>query len=135
MAIQIQQLDHLVLTVSNLEASLAFYRDILGFEAVEFAKGRFALHFGNQKINLHQTSDNILPRAKLPTPGSADLCFLSQTPMQQIIDTLAANQVKIIEGPIERTGAQGKILSVYIHDPDDNLIEIAQSFTKTNNFS
>jgi catechol 2,3-dioxygenase-like lactoylglutathione lyase family enzyme len=119
------QLDHLVLTVRDIQASCDFYRTILGMEVVTFGDNRKALRFGEQKINLHQAGQEFEPKAAQPTPGSADLCFLTETPLDDIILHLGNYGMKVLEGPVERTGATGPIISVYIRDPDDNLIEIA----------
>ncbi|MGM8850261.1 VOC family protein [Salinicola sp. V024] len=122
---KITQLDHLVLTVADIDVTCDFYVDALGMERVVFGEGRIALGFGEQKINLHRHGREFEPRADRPTPGSADLCFLSETPLEQVIIDLAAAGVTTIEGPVDRTGATGPIRSVYVRDPDDNLIEIA----------
>lgn len=122
---KITQLDHLVLTVADIDAACDFYVRALGMERVVFGEGRIALGFGEQKINLHCHGREFEPKADRPTPGSADLCFLSETPLEQVIIDLAAAGVTIIEGPVDRTGATGPIRSVYVRDPDDNLIEIA----------
>jgi len=122
---KIESLDHLVLTVADIDRTVAFYQQVLGFEVMTFKGSRKALAFGQQKINLHQRGKEFEPKANTPTPGSADLCFLSATPLEEIIAELAENDVAIEEGPVERTGAQGAILSVYIRDPDFNLIEIS----------
>ncbi|RDE24936.1 VOC family protein [Motiliproteus coralliicola] len=119
------QLDHLVLTVSNIDSSVEFYGQILGMEKVTFGEGRIALAFGQQKINLHQHGNEFEPKADTPCPGSADLCFIIDQPLDQAIAHLNANNVAIIEGPVERTGASGKILSIYFRDPDGNLIEVS----------
>lgn len=121
----IDSLDHLVLTVADIETSCAFYRRVLGMEMVTFGAGRKALAFGTQKINLHQAGAEFEPKALRPTPGSADLCFLTTVPLPQVQQHLAACGVAVSEGPVQRTGAQGPILSVYIRDPDQNLIEIS----------
>lgn len=123
----IDSLDHLVLTVKNLDRSIAFYTNILGMELVRFGvnQERVALAFGQQKINLHLYGHEFEPKAKLPTPGSADLCFLTSLPLAQVCQHLQQNNITIEEGPVLRTGAQGKILSIYLRDPDQNLIEIA----------
>jgi len=123
--ITIQSLDHLVLTVQDIETSCTFYQQVLGIDCVEFIKGRYALHFGRQKINLHQAGNEFKPHAGNPTRGSADLCFLTDNNIDQIVDHLNSIDVDIEEGPVERTGAQGAIMSVYIRDPDGNLLEIA----------
>ncbi len=123
----ITQLDHLVLTVQDIDLSLNFYSEILGMETINFGDDRKALRFGSQKINLHQAGNEFEPKAQLPTPGSADLCFLLDTPIQQVIEELKAHQISIEEGPLKRTGAATEILSVYIRDPDHNLIELANT--------
>ncbi len=122
---QIDSLDHLVLTVADIEASCAFYSRVLGMEVVTFGQGRKALAFGAQKINLHQAGQEFEPKAQRPTPGSADLCFLTSVPLAQVQAHLAACGVTVTEGPVQRTGAQGPILSVYFRDPDLNLIEVS----------
>jgi catechol 2,3-dioxygenase-like lactoylglutathione lyase family enzyme len=119
------RLDHLVLTVRDIEETVFFYSNILGMEAITFAGGRKALKFGNQKINLHQLGKEFEPKADNPTPGSADLCFVTDTPITEIIELLHRQNKKITEGPVERTGATGPILSIYLRDPDNNLLEIA----------
>jgi catechol 2,3-dioxygenase-like lactoylglutathione lyase family enzyme len=121
----INRLDHLVLTVRDIEKTCAFYTAVLGMEVVTFGNGRKALAFGQQKINLHASGKEFTPHAKAPTPGSADLCFITDTPLAAVIAELKQQQVNILEGPVERTGAQGKILSVYFRDPDENLIEVS----------
>jgi catechol 2,3-dioxygenase-like lactoylglutathione lyase family enzyme len=121
----IEQLDHLVLTVQSIEATCAFYRRVLGMEIVSFGNGRTALRFGNQKINLHLHPQSGRLVAHQPTPGSADLCFLTSVPLAEVIVHLQACAVAIIEGPVERVGATGPILSVYFRDPDLNLIEVS----------
>ena len=122
---KVERLDHLVLTVKNAETSCAFYSKVLGMQEVTFQGGRKAVAFGNQKINFHELDQEFNPRAKQPSPGSADLCFITRAAMAQIINHLEACGVNIIEGPIERTGAMGPMTSIYIRDPDQNLIEIA----------
>ncbi|MEK9804015.1 MAG: VOC family protein [Curvibacter sp.] len=122
---QIDSLDHLVLTVADVEASCAFYNRVLGMDVVTFGQGRKALAFGVQKINLHPSGREFEPKAQRPTPGSADLCFLTSVPLAQVQAHLAACGVGVTEGPVQRTGAQGPILSVYFRDPDLNLIEVS----------
>lgn len=121
----VDSLDHLVLTVADVEATCVFYQRVLGMEVVTFGAGRKALAFGAQKINLHQAGREFEPKAQRPTPGSADLCFLTSVPLAQVQTHLAASGVAITEGPVQRTGAQGPILSVYFRDPDQNLIEVS----------
>jgi len=122
---RISHLDHLVLTVAEFEATCNFYQHVLNFEVIEFGENRKALKFGSQKINLHQTGHEFEPKAAFPTQGSADLCFISETPIEHIIQQLKQLHIDIEQGPIQRTGAMGAILSVYIRDPDHNLIEIS----------
>lgn len=121
----IDSLDHLVLTVVDIDASCAFYQRVLGMDVVTFGAGRKALAFGQQKINLHQAGREFEPKARHPTPGSADLCFLTSVPLAQVQTHLASCGVVVSEGPVQRTGAQGPILSVYFRDPDFNLIEVS----------
>lgn len=123
---QIDRLDHLVLTVADIERTCNFYSRVLGFEVVTFGTaGRKALNFGRQKVNLHQAGREFEPKALAPTPGSADLCFIATTPLEDVIRELEAAGVAIEEGPVQRTGATGPIRSVYVRDPDRNLIEIS----------
>jgi catechol 2,3-dioxygenase-like lactoylglutathione lyase family enzyme len=121
----IEAIDHIVLTVQDVEATCAFYSKVLGMSATTFGAGRKALVFGKQKINLHQYGAEFEPKAKAPTPGSCDLCFITSVPIANVIGHLNANGVKIIEGPVRRTGAVGPITSVYFSDPDENLIEVS----------
>lgn len=123
--ISINRLDHLVLTVADIEATCAFYTSVLGMEVVTFGEGRKALSFGAQKINLHQAGKEFEPKSQHPTPGSADLCFISDTPLDAVAVHLEACGVAIEEGIVPRTGATGPIQSIYIRDPDQNLIEIS----------
>lgn len=122
---KIDAIDHVVLTVADVEATCAFYGRVLGMEAVTFAGGRRALAFGQQKINLHPAGREYEPKAHRPTAGSGDLCFITAVPLPQVIEHIAACGVPILEGPVERTGARGKIRSVYFRDPDLNLIEVS----------
>jgi catechol 2,3-dioxygenase-like lactoylglutathione lyase family enzyme len=119
------RLDHLVLTVADVEASVLFYRRVLGLKEVRSGDGRVALAFGSQKINLHPIGSAIEPRALRPTAGSADLCFVSSLSMKEILDHLRACEVPVACGPVARTGAIGPMMSVYLRDPDGNLIELA----------
>lgn len=127
---KIQMLDHLVLTVVDIDTTVAFYTEVLGMQAERFrpADGstRIALKFGDQKINLHQAGVEFSPHAVTPLPGSADLCFLSLASMQDWQAHFAALGVAVEEGPVVRTGAAGKILSLYIRDPDGNLVEVSR---------
>lgn len=122
---KIDRLDHLVLTVQDLKATCDFYRRVLGMEEVTFGEGRKALQFGQQKINLHQAGKEFEPKAAKPTPGSADLCFITSVPLNLVIEHLRSCAVEIEEGPVRRTGALGPIESIYLRDPDNNLLEIS----------
>ncbi len=122
---RIDSLDHLVLTVADIEATCAFYQRVMGMGVVTFGQGRKALAFGLQKINLHQVGREFEPKAERPTPGSADLCFLTSVPLAEVQRHLLACGVAVTEGPVQRTGAQGPILSVYFRDPDLNLVEVS----------
>jgi len=124
---KISHLDHLVLTVADIETTCKFYQSALNFEVIDFGENRKALQFGTQKINLHQAGKEFEPKAFRPTAGSADLCFIAETPLNEVIAHLQAQQIEIIEGPVQRTGAMGKILSIYFRDPDQNLIEISNA--------
>jgi catechol 2,3-dioxygenase-like lactoylglutathione lyase family enzyme len=124
-SMQIEGLDHLVLTVGDVGRTSDFYERVLGMEAVVFGEGRHALAFGQQKINLHEAGREFEPKVAVPIPGSADLCFLTNTPMAAVVEHLGANGVEILEGPVRRTGATGPLLSVYLRDPDQNLIEVS----------
>lgn len=124
MAFALEQLDHLVLTVASIDAAVDFYTEALGMEAVTF-DGRKALAFGIQRINLHQRGHEFSPCAAHPTPGSADLCFITSTPLREVIEYLTDLRIHIEAGPIDRNGAIGKLRSIYLRDPDRNLIEIS----------
>ena len=122
----IDRIDHLVLTVRDVEATCAFYARVLHMQPVTFAGGRRALSFGHQKLNLHPVDAPISPHASHPTPGSADLCFITTTPIAEVVAHLQKLGVSITEGPVRRTGATGPITSVYFRDPDSNLIEVSE---------
>jgi len=122
---RIDAIDHLVLTVADIQATRDFYTRVLGAESITFGQGRQALQIGDQKINLHLAGKEFEPKASHPAAGSADLCFLSSTPLTAWLSHFSACGVEVIEGPVERTGARGPIRSVYVRDPDGNLIEIA----------
>jgi catechol 2,3-dioxygenase-like lactoylglutathione lyase family enzyme len=122
---EISKLDHLVLTVKDVEKTASFYVSVMGMKKEVFANGRVALKYGDQKINLHAFGKEFEPKANKPTPGSADLCFITQTPLNGAMAHVRSCGVEIIKGPVERTGANGPIRSFYFRDPDDNLIEIA----------
>ncbi|HSF94536.1 MAG TPA: VOC family protein [Thermohalobaculum sp.] len=121
----IRAIDHFVLTCADVDATIDFYQRVLGMKAETFAGGRRALSFGNQKINLHQKGREFTPRARLATAGSGDFCLLSDVPIPDIVAHLAAEGVEIIEGPCDKTGATGPLLSVYFRDPDGNLVEVS----------
>ena len=123
----IQSLDHLVLTVRDLDATVRFYVEGLAMRLETFGEGRKALHFGSHKINLHVAGHEFEPKAAHPTPGSADLCFLTEQPLAEVSQRLEALGHSMLEGPVERTGAIGPITSIYTRDPDGNLIELAQA--------
>lgn len=122
---KVERLDHMVLTVRDMDASIRFYTEVLGMEPVVFGAGRKALQFGNQKINLHEYGKEFEPKAAAPCPGSADLCFITATPLTEVCEHFKSKGIEIVEGPVIRTGAQGPIESVYIRDPDGNLVEIS----------
>lgn len=122
----IDHLDHLVLTCVDPDATVRFYTDVLGMTLETFRGDRMAFRFGNQKINLHVKGKEFEPKAHLPVPGALDLCFMAAVPLTQIIAHLEAKGWPIVEGPVERTGATRPIRSVYVRDPDLNLIEISE---------
>ena len=123
--IHIQRLDHLVLTVTDMDVTCNFYSQVLGMQVITFGEQRRALSFGQQKINLHQVGREFEPKSARPTSGSADLCFVTLTPIRNVIEHLNQCEVPIIAGPVQRTGALGAIESVYFRDPDGNLIEMS----------
>jgi catechol 2,3-dioxygenase-like lactoylglutathione lyase family enzyme len=122
---RIDRLDHLVLTVNDIEATVDFYSRILGMEAITFGDGRRALTFGKSKINLHKARQELEPKAADPRRGSADICLIADGTLDAVVDELEGNGVRIEEGPVTRTGALGPIRSVYVRDPDRNLVEIS----------
>lgn len=122
----IDHLDHLVLTTTDKDACVDFYARVLGMRLEAFAGGRLALRFGNQKINVHQRGQEFEPKAHLPVPGALDLCFIASVPLADVVARLQASAWPIVEGPVERTGATQRIRSVYVRDPDLNLIEISE---------
>jgi catechol 2,3-dioxygenase-like lactoylglutathione lyase family enzyme len=124
----IDHIDHIVLTTRDKDACIRFYSEILGMKLVRFrtpSEERLALVFGNQKINLHEWGREFDPKAHVPVPGSLDLCLIASVPLEQVIDKLKASKIEILEGPVMKTGATSKIRSVYVRDPDLNLIEIS----------
>lgn len=118
-------IDHLVLTVASIDATVVFYKDILGFETLSFGEDRQAVCCGSQKINLHEIGAELLPHAKKPTAGSGDICLIYDGSIEKIVAHLAMHQIETEEGPVVRTGAFGNIKSVYIRDLDGNLIELS----------
>jgi len=122
---KIDRIDHVVLTVRDIEATCEFYARVLGMSVVTFGGGRKALQFGSQKFNLHESGKEFAPKAARPTAGSIDVCLISAVPLPEVIDHLASCGVAIIEGPVAKTGARGPIRSVYFRDPDMNLIEVS----------
>jgi catechol 2,3-dioxygenase-like lactoylglutathione lyase family enzyme len=123
--VRIDRLDHLVLTVADIDTTVEFYTRVLGMQAVTFGAGRRALSFGHSKINLHRAGHEFEPKARRPTPGSADVCLITADPLDQVIGELAAHGVAVEVGPVDRDGATGAIRSVYFRDPDQNLIEVS----------
>ena len=124
MSVRVDSLDHIVLTVRDISAAVSFYVGVLGMTEILFGD-RTAVGFGSQKINLHQAGAEIAPHATAPAPGSSDLCFLSSVPLDHWVSHLAKQGVPIELGPVPRTGALGSITSIYLRDPDGNLIEIS----------
>jgi catechol 2,3-dioxygenase-like lactoylglutathione lyase family enzyme len=125
----IDHIDHVVLTTRDLASCLRFYSEILGMRLEKFqtpTETRIALKFGSQKINIHEWGREFTPRAHVAAPGTLDLCFIAAVPLEEVMRKLEQNQVKIVEGPVMKTGATSKIRSVYVRDPDLNLVEISQ---------
>jgi catechol 2,3-dioxygenase-like lactoylglutathione lyase family enzyme len=122
---KIDRIDHIVLTAFDVDRTIDFYSRVMGMEPITFAGGRRGLSFGRQKINLHQAGREFEPKALKPAPGSLDLCFITETPLDDVIARLKANAVVIVDGPVQKTGALGPMMSVYFRDPDGNLIEVS----------
>lgn len=125
MAIAVDRIDHLVLTVFDIDRTIDFYRRVLGMEPVTFAGGRRGLAFGRQKLNLHQAGREFEPKALKPVPGAIDICFATETPLDEVVAHLQGCGVVVAEGPVPKTGALGPMMSVYFRDPDGNLIEVS----------
>lgn len=126
--IEISRIDHFVLTVASVEATCDFYERALGMKVETFGEGRKALVFANQKINLHQAGAELEPKSDKPTPGSGDFCLITDTPLKDVIQHLERCGVRIEQGPVDRTGATGPIVSIYLRDPDKNLVEISNYY-------
>lgn len=122
---RIDRIDHVVLTVSDIERTCEFYSEVLGMKVNNFGEGRKALWFGAQKINLHEAGNEFEPKAKAPGPGTADLCFIAREPLSEVVSHLMSRDVEILHGPVKREGALGPMESVYFRDPDGNLIEVS----------
>jgi catechol 2,3-dioxygenase-like lactoylglutathione lyase family enzyme len=122
----IDRLDHFVLTTAQPDAVVRFYTEVLGMKAEIFGKGRLALKFGQQKINIHVRGREYEPKAHAPGIGTLDFCFIAAVPLEQVIASLEKHKVAIIEGPCTKTGAMGAIRSVYFRDPDLNLVEVSE---------
>ena len=123
--IKIDRIDHVVLTVFDIDRTLDFYQRVLGMEPVTFAGGRRGLAFGRQKFNLHQAGREFEPKALKPAPGAMDFCLITETPLAKVMEALERHGVAIIDGPVDKTGATGPIKSVYFRDPDGNLVEVS----------
>jgi len=121
----IDHIDHIVLTTRDKEGCIRFYTEILGMKLEKFSENRLALKFGEQKINLHEWGREFEPRAHVAAPGTLDLCFIAAVPLQRVIQRLNENNIRILEGPVAKTGAMGPMQSVYVRDPDLNLVEIS----------
>ena len=128
---KISRIDHIVLTVKSIDVTTEFYERALGMEVVTFGEGRKALSFGEQKFNLHEAGKEFEPKANKPTPGSIDICLITETAINEVIDELRLAGVSLIEGPVRRTGASGSIMSIYFRDPDLNLIEVSNYIQAT----
>lgn len=122
---RVARIDHVVLTVADLERTLSFYQRVLGMTPVTFGEGRRALAFGDQKLNLHQAGREFEPKARRPTPGAVDVCFTTDVPLDEVIAHLRAESVVIELGPVAKVGARGPLRSVYFRDPDGNLVEVS----------
>lgn len=128
---KISRIDHIVLTVKSIDVTTEFYERALGMEVVTFGEGRKALSFGEQKFNLHEAGKEFEPKANKPTLGSIDICLITETAINEVIDELRLAGVSLIEGPVRRTGASGPIMSIYFRDPDLNLIEVSNYIQAT----
>ena len=122
---QIDAIDHLVLTVRSIATTCEFYSRVLGMQVVTFGEGRKALTFGSLKFNLHELGKEFDPKAAFPTPGAIDICLTTTTPLAEVIEHLQLAGIEVVEGPVPRTGATGQMVSAYFRDPDSNLIELS----------
>jgi catechol 2,3-dioxygenase-like lactoylglutathione lyase family enzyme len=122
---KVQRIDHIVLTVADIERTLAFYERVLGMTAVSFGEGRRALAFGDQKLNLHRAGREFEPKALRPTPGAIDLCLVTDVPLDEVAAHLRSESVVIEHGPVDKIGARSTLRSLYFRDPDGNLIEVS----------
>jgi catechol 2,3-dioxygenase-like lactoylglutathione lyase family enzyme len=122
---KIDRIDHIVLTAHDVDRTIEFYSRVMGMEPITFAGGRRGLAFGRQKINLHQSGREYEPKALKPVPGALDLCFITETPLDDVIARLKDNGIVIVDGPVQKTGALGPMMSVYFRDPDGNLLEVS----------
>ncbi|MCL4497190.1 MAG: VOC family protein [Deltaproteobacteria bacterium] len=122
---RINNIDHIVFTVNNIDAACRFYSRVLGMRIIEFGEGRKALSFGETKINLHEKGKELEPKALNPVPGSIDICFITDIPMKDMLAHIDSCGIKVIEGPVKRSGSLGPIESIYLRDPDGNLIEVS----------
>ena len=122
---KIDRIDHVVITAFDVDRTIDFYTRVMGMEAITFAGGRRGLAFGRQKINLHQAGREFEPKALKPMPGSLDLCFITETPLEDVVARLKENGVVVADGPVQKTGALGPMMSVYFRDPDGNLIVVS----------
>jgi catechol 2,3-dioxygenase-like lactoylglutathione lyase family enzyme len=129
--LRVQRIDHVVLTVADVERTIAFYQDVLGMTAVSFGEGRRALAFGDQKLNLHQAGREFEPKAHRPTPGAIDLCLTTDVPLEEVEAHLKSQSVTIEHGPVDKVGARGALRSIYFRDPDGNLIEVSNEVGPT----
>jgi len=121
----IDHIDHIVLTTRDKDACVRFYAGVLGMKLESFSENRLAFHFGGQKINLHEWGKEFTPRAHVAVPGSLDLCFIASIPLEKVIEKLKERNIPLVEGPVMKTGAKGPMRSVYVRDPDLNLVEIS----------
>ena len=128
---KVQRIDHVVLTVADVERTIAFYQRVLGMTAVSFGEGRRGVAFGEQKLNLHQAGREFEPKARRPTPGAIDLCFTTDVPLEEVEAHLRSESIPIEHGPVDKVGARRALRSLYFRDPDGNLIEVSNEVGPT----